>query len=369
MVGIRDYSTNADANLAVAGISLAEGWPRASVNNAYRAGMADIADLLLDIGGSKQTTGSGITYSLTLDTNPTAYANNLFFLATAHVGNADNATINVNGLGAKLIKKLVAGVTYNIVEGDFPFGHIGIFTYSSLYSGVILLNPAKVISSGGGIGLEFNTVADMLASEDEAKGEGALWQADGFRYREADPAATDHHLITAAGVKLYVQPGDDGWYNFRAMNPAADGVTNDADKLKRLLAIRPTGGITVSHPNSCMGPSIQIPMGVYFMDAGPWGFQVKATTHIRGQGYAPDNDARATVLLFPVDVVGFEFNHTLTFENQYPEPGGVNTGSAIGSTFERIILQSQSNLGTNPNAHGIFARTCVHVRDCTQSRP
>lgn len=217
-------------------------------------------------------------------------------------------------------------------------------------------------AAGGGGGIsEFDTVAAMLASGAAALGAGTVWRADGFRYREANPAATDHHLTTAGGVKLYVQPGDDGWYNFKAMNPARDGVTNDAPKLNKLLAIRPNGGFDpVYHPNWVPGPQIFIPIGTYYMDAGPWGFQLKATTHLLGEGTAPNNDFRHTTLKFPQDVVGLMVNHIDTFENQTED---AKTGGAIASIIEGITFISNAGLGSNPNAHGIWAKTCVHIRD------
>lgn len=53
---------------------------------------------------------------------------------------------------------------------------------------------------------EYTTVALMLASTETARGEDSVWRATGYRYLEAAPAATDEHLTTAGGVKLYVQP-------------------------------------------------------------------------------------------------------------------------------------------------------------------
>ena len=43
----------------------------------------------------------------------------------------------------------------------------------------------------------------LLASTEGPRGEDATWDAGLFRYREAASAATDYHLITAGGVKLY----------------------------------------------------------------------------------------------------------------------------------------------------------------------
>lgn len=49
----------------------------------------------------------------------------------------------------------------------------------------------------------FATVALLLASNRAAGGAGTIWQAEGFLYREAAAGATDHHVTTAGGVKLY----------------------------------------------------------------------------------------------------------------------------------------------------------------------
>jgi hypothetical protein len=146
------------------------------------------------------------------------------------------------------------------------------------------------------------------------------------------------------------------------MDPARDGVTNDADKLNKLLAIRPMGGVSPSVPHWPSGPSIQIPKGVYYMDAGPWGFQLKATTHIRGEGHAPDNSFQTSVFLFPPDVVGIMVNYYDTINNSVEDVPW--TGGAIGTTIERLALKTTTpGVGSNPAAHGIWAKISVHLKD------
>lgn len=78
----------------------------------------------------------------------------------------------------------------------------------------------------------FATLAEMLADEDRdytfyAAGATVITLAEGYRYEVAASGATDHHLITAADLKLYVLPSDDGSYNLGAFNPAADDATDD----------------------------------------------------------------------------------------------------------------------------------------------
>ncbi|SDX90601.1 hypothetical protein SAMN05444336_112127 [Albimonas donghaensis] len=49
----------------------------------------------------------------------------------------------------------------------------------------------------------FGAVANLLADTGPSRGVGAIWEAGGFRYQEAASGATDHHVTTAGGVKLY----------------------------------------------------------------------------------------------------------------------------------------------------------------------
>ena len=58
----------------------------------------------------------------------------------------------------------------------------------------------------------YDTPATLIAAEESARGEDAQWLTrDGHNYKEAASGATDHHLTTAGGVKLYVLPVADGW--------------------------------------------------------------------------------------------------------------------------------------------------------------
>lgn len=171
MTGSYDYSATAGSNAAVGGVSVAEGMARAGVNNAMRAILADIAKLLTDLGGSKETTGAGNAYILALASVPTAYSDRLFFLATANHTNTTTATMDVNTLGAQTIKKLVAGVATALAAGDFPDGHIGLFSYSTANSGLILHNPYNTLL---GIGALADPNADRIFFWDDSASASAF---------------------------------------------------------------------------------------------------------------------------------------------------------------------------------------------------
>lgn len=54
---------------------------------------------------------------------------------------------------------------------------------------------------------EFSGVAALLADTlITVNVVGRIWRTGGFVYREAGSAATDHHVTTAGGIKLYVEP-------------------------------------------------------------------------------------------------------------------------------------------------------------------
>lgn len=90
---------------------------------------------------------------------------------------------------------------------------------------------------------------------------------EGFAYRVASSTATDHHVTTAGGVKLYVLPGGEG-YNLKAFGADPTGVANCQPAM--LTAIRcvcnlePGASFTT---NLQGGGRLFVPAGVYRMDS------------------------------------------------------------------------------------------------------
>lgn len=92
--------------------------------------------------------------------------------------------------------------------------------------------------------VRFNTVSLVLsdtamgytggASVSVAAGDYVLTTEEGFSYKVAASGASDHHITTAGGVKLYVLPGEQG-YNAKAFGAVGDGVTNDATAIQAVL--------------------------------------------------------------------------------------------------------------------------------------
>jgi hypothetical protein len=72
-------------------------------------------------------------------------------------------------------------------------------------------------SSNGSSTSQYNfaSVPEILSSPKPSQGSGTLWIAGNYGYIEADSTASDQHITTAGGVKLYVIPVD-GYYPVEA---------------------------------------------------------------------------------------------------------------------------------------------------------
>ena len=71
-------------------------------------------------------------------------------------------------------------------------------------------------------------------------GQYVLTEAEGFSYKVAASAATDQHVTTAGGVKLYVQAGASG-YNVKAFGAVGNGVVNDTAAFQSAISAAATG--------------------------------------------------------------------------------------------------------------------------------
>lgn len=124
---------------------------------------------------------------------------------------------------------------------------------------------------------DFSTVAALLAdtaltytsAQPKTVTVGQIVPAGGFRYQVAASTATDHHVTTAGGVKLYVLPGADG-VNVKACGAKGDGTTDDtsaiqlafdiADDLLRQVVISFSGTTFVPFP-------VVFPDGTYLVQS------------------------------------------------------------------------------------------------------
>lgn len=150
------------------------------------------------------TTGSANTYAVTFTPAPTAYVDGMAVAVKIHAANTGVSTLNVNGLGAKLIKK---GNGVDIAAGQFVLETIVTLRYSS--------------TSASGAG------AFLL------QGEGAFGNATASDLLSGKTASTDVGQITGTmvnnGAGGTVTPGTSNQTKAAGYYSSAITITGDAD--------------------------------------------------------------------------------------------------------------------------------------------
>jgi len=123
-------ATNATAD---SNVNWAEGQAPSSVNDSARAMMASIAKWRDDNNGTLVTSGSSTAFTLATNQVETALTNGYVVRTQLHTTPEINATLNVDGLGAKPIQ-LFNG-TAQTTNYEFQGGSIQGFTYLSSGTG------------------------------------------------------------------------------------------------------------------------------------------------------------------------------------------------------------------------------------------
>ena len=78
--------------------------------------------------------------------------------------------------------------------------------------------------------------------------EGDIVEAEGFRYEVAASGASDCHLSTAGGVKLYAVAGETGRLNVRAFNAKGDGTTDNTGIIQAAIDYCTDNGFRLRAP-------------------------------------------------------------------------------------------------------------------------
>ena len=112
-----------------------EGMPRKQVNDSARGMMRRLAEYRDDLGGSLSAGGTADGLTVTANSAFTSYADGLILSFRATATNTGAATLNVNGLGAKAIRKMSAGGDAALVAGEIQDTGIYIVQYSTALNG------------------------------------------------------------------------------------------------------------------------------------------------------------------------------------------------------------------------------------------
>lgn len=211
--------------------------------------VTDFATIIVATGTANVDTftGDGVTVDFALSENP---------------GTLANLDVSVNGA------TLVPGVDYTWISGVTLT-----FTVAPAVADEILvrytrglpqgITEADLVQTDQGpnlqilLDLKHRPVADLLANTTLTYGNvtaGLEFEAGGFRYEVAASGASDQHVTTAGGVKLYVLPGGSSSYNVKAFGAVGDGIADDTAKIQAAL-------------NTGSGATVYIPKGTYLVSS------------------------------------------------------------------------------------------------------
>lgn len=137
MASIYDWSLTAANNASSdSDITWAEGQAPSTVNNSARAMMERVAELVGDLGGALVATGTANGILITANSDFTTYADGRLIAFKATSDNTGAVTLNVNGVGAKHIRKMDSVGDMALSAGDIQATGIYLVRYnSSLNSG------------------------------------------------------------------------------------------------------------------------------------------------------------------------------------------------------------------------------------------
>jgi hypothetical protein len=152
--GIDTYSTTALSNTAINGIDIAENCQPSGINNAMRQMMADIRAFANDISGKAVSSGTD-TVTLTTETGWTGYVDGIMLGFIAGGTNTGAVTLNVDGVGAKAIRK---GADAALVAGDITAGMPCLVMYdasaNSAAGAWMLVNPLAISAAAVAAGYQ-----------------------------------------------------------------------------------------------------------------------------------------------------------------------------------------------------------------------
>lgn len=144
-MGIFDWSKTAASNTTLEGLAVTDSSSPASVDNIIRAIAAADKEHQEDTGGALTSGGSSNSYTLTTNSTLPSLADGQRLSFVASFANTGAATLNVDSLGAKSIRKFTYGGESALAAGDIKSSqHCDVEYDASAASGSggwVLLNP------------------------------------------------------------------------------------------------------------------------------------------------------------------------------------------------------------------------------------
>lgn len=242
------------------------------------------------------------------------------------------------------------GSTPNAMNADIDLNgndliNAGSVNTATLRIGGQVVSPSEtVVVDSVAVKKEFDTVALLLADTgtytNYAAGDYFRVVNGGFTYEVAASGASDQHVTTAGGAKLYVLP-DAGGYNIKAFGAVSNGSTDDATAVRAAVdAAWNAGGGTVIFPTG--NTRVQSSIDVYKSAAKP--------ITLQGLG--------GSIVSTTQDIVLFEIAESVNADNlTITQSGTAKTGRAFSTpTTKQIASNRFSRLTINNFKYGFWLR-------------
>lgn len=213
---------------------------------------------------------------------------------------------------------------------------------AALFDGPWLANVAALLANTS---LTYTTGT----SSSVAVGSFVRTREEGFAYRVAAAAATDHHVATAGGVKLYVLAGAGG-FNAKAFGARGDDATDDTAALAKWVV-------------ACQNRAGFLPAGIYRHTGLT--FLPQFSYNIEGEVY--DNHAVGGSVLKNTNALGghaISINNTPftgNFDSQIRFTNLTVKGNALsgdGFNVDQCMVYLENVWITGNGRHGYWAQRC-----------
>lgn len=151
MSSVYDWSTTAANNGSIdSQMPWPEGMARRQVNDSARQLVARVAELLGDLGGALAAGGTANGLTVTANSAFTTLADGRIIAFRATADNTGAATLNVNSIGAKAIRKMDSTGDVALVAGEIQSTGIYLAQYSAALNGAagawLLVNPTIALA-------------------------------------------------------------------------------------------------------------------------------------------------------------------------------------------------------------------------------
>lgn len=145
----------------------------------------------------------------------------------------------------------------------------------------------RALSAGAAIAAGLSPTSSEAATNHAGARAGDVVEVRGFRYRVAASGATDHHLKTDGGVKLYVLPNARDEIEFAAFNPRMDGNARDGALFAAAVGASQTGLLDGVGRLKCR--TVVLPPGVLVIDGATELAPLTGLTGLTIRGSGIDN--------------------------------------------------------------------------------